>query len=525
MISGESKRLAAAVFSAILASSGSVAAQTITLTTLDGSMTLVGELQSFEDGLIVIATSVGEVTIPASLVECQGEGCPDLGPGDDGVAISGDRDLATRLLPPLVLSLADVLDADVEQAPTENGEGVRLDVLDFDGTPLAVVDFRATGAAGGFEDLLASRAAIAVAGRAISDDEAKGFAAKGLGDMRAPGREHVAALDGLEIIVAPGNPAASLTLPQIAGIFSGAIANWSAVGGPDAPIVVHARDEGSDDGAAFREMVLAPNDAALSRDAIRHADDARLEAAVVADPRAIGFVSISSGAPAKTLGLGDACGQIANADAFALKSEEYPLSLRRYLYQNGQPVSSWARDLIDFALSAEAQPAIEAAGYMNQDVVVQPKNQMVGRLALATSDPFIEFDIDRLREFVAIVQNGARMSTTLRLRPGTEELDAKAMKDIARLIDYLATEDLSGREVLLIGFTGPAGRSSRNRTVSLARAKLALETLRELTPDGALSGVEIRALGYGEIAPAVCNSKASGAPANDRIEVWLAKKR
>jgi phosphate transport system substrate-binding protein len=140
---------------------------------------------------------------------------------------------------------------------------------------------------------------------------------------------------------------------------------------------------------------------------------------------------------------------------------------------------------------------------------------------LATTDPFADLNSEGVREFVTETQHAVRLSTTLRIRSDEEALDSKAVSDMPRLIDYLAQQDLEGREVLLIGFTGPAGEPAANRALSLSRAELALATLREMTPAGVLTGVQMRALGLGEVAPAVCNAKASGDPANDRVEVWL----
>jgi phosphate transport system substrate-binding protein len=427
-------------------------------------------------------------------------------------------------MPALVLGLADILDADVEQAPMETGEGAVLRLLDFDREPLATAAIAAPGAAAGFEALRENRAALALADRPISDDEVAAFAKSGLGDMRAAGREHVVALDGLAIITAPGNPVAALTLPEIAGIFSGAIRDWGEVGGQAGPISTHAPGEGSDDAAAFDAMALAPNRATLAAGATRHADSAALEAAVMADPGAIGVIRLSALRAATPLGLRDACGRVSKPDDFSMKSEEYPLSRRLFLYANGQTSTNWTRDMLDFALSAEAQEIVADAGFVNQDVVAQPVERMVDRLMLAITDPFANVNLEQIRAFAAEIGNATRLSTTLRQRPGGGELDARAKTDIPRLIDYLAQQDLRGREVLLIGFTDPVGKASTNRARSLARAQQALEAIQEMTPAGVLDGLEMRALGFGETGPAVCNAKAGGDAANRRVEVWLKPK-
>src|SRR5262249_38734880 len=54
--------------------------------------------------------------------------------------------------------------------------------------------------------------------------------------------EHVVGLDGIVVIVSPRNPVAKLSLEQLQGIFSGAIFDWSQIGGAAGRINVYARD-------------------------------------------------------------------------------------------------------------------------------------------------------------------------------------------------------------------------------------------------------------------------------------------
>jgi len=67
-------------------------------------------------------------------------------------------------------------------------------------------------------------------------------------------RETVIAIDGIAVIVNSNNTVANLTVEQIRNIYTGAITNWSQVGGRNAPIAVVSREEGSGTRGAFEEL-------------------------------------------------------------------------------------------------------------------------------------------------------------------------------------------------------------------------------------------------------------------------------
>jgi hypothetical protein len=60
------------------------------------------------------------------------------------------------------------------------------------------------------------------------------------------------------VIISPRNPVAKLSLQQLQGIFSGAISDWSQVGGAAGRINVYARDSKSGTFDTFKTLVLDP---------------------------------------------------------------------------------------------------------------------------------------------------------------------------------------------------------------------------------------------------------------------------
>lgn len=99
------------------------------------------------------------------------------------------------------------------------------------------------------------------------------------------------ALDGLVLVVHPDNPMDNLSLAEAQAIFSGRLANWSAVGGPEQPIALVAREPGSGARAIFNQRVLAEQRLAVT--AAIASSQADLLAAVAADPAAIGYATLS----------------------------------------------------------------------------------------------------------------------------------------------------------------------------------------------------------------------------------------
>jgi len=81
-------------------------------------------------------------------------------------------------------------------------------------------------------------------------------------DIQAPDQpalvDNRVAVIGFAVVTNPDIGVKSLTKKQIQGIFSGAITNWKAVGGPDQKIVVINRTRGSGTRVVFEKTVIAP---------------------------------------------------------------------------------------------------------------------------------------------------------------------------------------------------------------------------------------------------------------------------
>ena len=103
--------------------------------------------------------------------------------------------------------------------------------------------YNATGSGTGIKAVKDGTCDIGLSSRYLKDSEK----AEGL-------KETVVAIDGIAVIVNPGNTVANLTLEQISGIYKGEITNWKNVGGSDSEIVLIGREENSGTRDGFKSI-------------------------------------------------------------------------------------------------------------------------------------------------------------------------------------------------------------------------------------------------------------------------------
>ena len=198
--------------------------------------------------------------------------------------IHGSNTIGERLMPMLIEAYAQkqygARPIFKTRAPEEQDIEVRSPGAS---EPLAVIDLAAKGSGNSAKGLLDGKALIGMSSRRVNDEETTKISEQLRVNIRAPGNEHVLALDGLAVIVHPSNPIKQLTLEEIARIFAGEVTNWMdvsgrdgagrSVRGKDGPITVHARDNVSGTWDTFKSLVLEPHGApkrALSSQATRY---------------------------------------------------------------------------------------------------------------------------------------------------------------------------------------------------------------------------------------------------------------
>jgi phosphate transport system substrate-binding protein len=243
----------------------------------------------------------------------------DAGFGDGRLTLSGSSTVA-----PLVGEIAKRFEA--------KHPGVRVDV-------------QTGGSSRGVADARRRTVQIGMVSRALSAEETDLTASR-------------IAMDGVAMIVHASNPIATLSNQQIVDIYTGAITNWSAVGGKDAPITVVNKAEGRS------TLELFASHFTIDRTAIKASvvigENLHGVRTVADDPNAIGYVSVgtaeherSAGVPIRMLPLGGV-----EPSTATVRDGSFPLARPLNLVTTGQR-SPLVAAFVALATSAEVTDLVQ----------------------------------------------------------------------------------------------------------------------------------------------------------------------
>lgn len=482
----------AAVFAALLVPSAAMA-QDVTLTARDGGLTLSGTLQGYDGEFYRLDSRYGLLTLDAQGVICDGPGCPDLTAPRAVIRFVGVGDAGQALLPPLIAAFARVRGLQLDHP----GDLTRLTDATT-GQTLAEFSFTPMAPDAARQALLAGRAEMVVA---TATDPDLGYRAL--------------ALDALVPIAAMDNLLPRISSTDLARALSGDIANWSEIGGPDMPMVLHglAADSGLEQALSGR----------LGRDiaaTVVHPDLASLAAAVAKDPYALAVTGRASAGAARVLTLTDSCGFPLLPTALAVKAEDYPLALPFYLLVPRRRLPLLAREFLEFLALPQAQVAVASTGYVDRTAARQPMTQDGLRLINAIQGAGTETTLDDLKRLVDVMDGADRLSLTFRFEDGSSTLDAHSRENLTDLARLLDAGMFRGETLILAGFTDGSGAASANLALSQNRAEAVAAALKAAVtdmPDDALPKV----MAFGEALPMACDDTASGRRLNRRVELWL----
>jgi phosphate transport system substrate-binding protein len=496
-------------------------AEEVSLKSADGSVNMVGEFVEFVDNTYVIRTALGELRVSAANVRCEGAACPTFDTTTAELTFAGSDTVGLGVMPLLLSGFAANLDAEITVSETGVPEQSLSDFVGDQGfgDELGSVLVTSTTSGDAFKALLDKSAMFGMSSRRITPEEARALKAADAGNMISPSQEHIIAAGSLIVIVHPENPVQSLTTEQVRNIFAGIVVNWKEVGGPDLPIQVYDRPADSGTRGQFQLAIFGDNGAPAIAGAIIEEDNAKTSADVTDNPAAIGYVGNAFKRGAKAVPLVNECGISMLPDEFSVKTEEYPLFRRLYLYNRADNMNPLGQQIIDFAMSPAADEVIARSGFIDLGVARQPQALESPRGQSLLAPVADAFESGVMREMLAAMVDYDRLSTTFRFSPGSSKLDERGQIDISRLTAYLEGEP-AGTKVLFVGFTDDVGEFTSNRKLSEDRAAQMMETLREYAGDR-IANVELASMGFGEIAPSSCNSNDPGRAINRRVEVWI----
>ena len=205
--------------------------------------------------------------------------------------------------------------------------------------------YNPTGSGSGITAGAEGRCDIGLSSRALKDEEK----AQGLS-------ETVLAYDGIAIIVNPENPVAELSIEQIAAVYTGAVANWSELGGNDAEIVLIGREAGSGTRDGF-ESITGTEDLCTYRQELTSTGD--VIATVAQNPDAIGYASLAS---IKDTVKAISVGGVSPSEE-TVKDGSYVVQRPFVLVtKSGTELSETAQAFYEYITSLDASEIISAAG-------------------------------------------------------------------------------------------------------------------------------------------------------------------
>ncbi len=509
------KIIGAAVFLAM-----PLAAQEITLRSVDDSITLTGDLVSFDGSNYIIRSTIGEMSIAAAMVECVGDFCPDLVTGLEEFSIIASDSMGNEFLPALIEAYALERGGDLQVEFGGNG-AAQFYVIDADGSVHSTITVNSGSYTDSFAALNSGEAVIGFFRQAPSGAIIDRFSRLGLGDLTSAGQEKIIALNGVTLVVHPDNPVKSLSMAEIVRIYSGEFDNWSQLGGLNAPISLYRLDANAGSTAFFAQKAVAVGGLSYTGSATVLQSDMLIAGAVSRDPNGIGISGIADAAIARILPLRSVCGQVMAPSRFALKSEEYPLAQRLYMYTTSAQRPDRASEFMDFVLSETGQMVVENAGYIGQNVMRLSLDEQGRRIANAVVAENSITSLGDLQNLLTTVLESERLSLTFRFINGTSELDNRAQGDISRLANMIRGGEFDNKQILILGFTDNIGSEAEKARFSQARAELVRESIINATGASNLGNVKITPVGYGSTSPLACNKTETGQYTNNRVEIWV----
>ena len=235
--------------------------------------------------------------------------------------------------------------------------------------PDVTIDVQGGGSSVGVKSAGQDTVDVGMASREVKDSELEEFAELQVFPI---------AYDGIAVAVHPDVPVDDISLADAQAVFAGEITNWSALGGPDANIIVVSREEGSGTRAAFEDMVMG--EALIVDTAILQPSNGSVRTTVASTPESMGYLSFGYlDDTTKALSVDGVAPTAANA-----ANGSYPVVRPLNMMTNGASsdlVQAW----FDFILSAEGQAIVADEGYIAISDEEETAMDLSGEISVAGS--------------------------------------------------------------------------------------------------------------------------------------------
>lgn len=232
--------------------------------------------------------------------------------------------------------------------------------------PDAQISVAGGGSAVGIAALINGETDIANSSRQMKETELQSARDRGFNPV-----EFILARDGLSIIVHPSNPVRTLSMQQLAALYSGKVTNWKDVGGNDAPVVLYGRQSTSGTYGFFRDVVVQDDYA----ESMRQMEGTQaIVDSIVSDKNGIGYVGVgyvktADGTARKDIVIvpvaikaGETA--VSPLDTPAVLQGKYPIFRRIYQYLPVAPAKdSLVAQLLNFEMSEQGMHIVQKQGF------------------------------------------------------------------------------------------------------------------------------------------------------------------
>jgi len=219
--------------------------------------------------------------------------------------------------------------------------------------PGTTFNIAAEGSTTGISAIIDGTAQIGMASRPTKLEEVAAAKAKGV-----TFKETIVAYDGIAVIVNTANPVKGLTKKQVEQIFTGDVADWSAVGGSGGKISVYTRNTSSGTYSEFKELAMKKRD--YAPDSQKMAGNEQIASEVSKNPNGVGYVGL---AYVKASGIKVVAIDGATPSKESVLGKAYPYARPTFFYTNGEP-TGLAKQFVDFTVSEAGQKIVEQVGFV-----------------------------------------------------------------------------------------------------------------------------------------------------------------
>jgi phosphate transport system substrate-binding protein len=219
--------------------------------------------------------------------------------------------------------------------------------------PEVSFEIAAEGSTTGLAAIIDGTAQIGMSSRRARAVESSAAQAKGV-----TLKPIIVAHDGMAVIVNANSPISKLTLLQVSDIFTGAVTNWSAVGGKPGKISIYTRNTSSGTYSDWKELAMNKRDYAPS--AQKMAGNEQIAAEVAKNPNGIGYVGLAY-IQAEGVKVVAIDGVLPSKETVLTK--KYAYARPTFYYTNGEP-SGEAAKFVEFTLSDAGQKIAEKIGFV-----------------------------------------------------------------------------------------------------------------------------------------------------------------